>query len=259
MQKINRLRCAAVVVAAALLAACSSGGEETRPAPSGTTAAPGPVTDGSSPSPCQDRPGNLLTNPSFEQGSDPWITLAPESGFEVTQEQARCGASSAVLRMHDPAGAEGSKVYYLVQEINPAEFPDVVSGFYRVEDWNKGTVRQYVQFVIIAIGPKNFASLPADRQAPNYQIRYPLAGIQSPPFSIGNAFFKFLGRDEPAEGQWVFFQANIKEDFQNLWNLVPADYEKLRLLFEVRWDAKTANDGAPNGDVFYDDLYAGPP
>jgi hypothetical protein len=86
-----------------------------------------------------------------------------------------------------------------------------------------------------------------------------LAGIQAPPFSIGNAFFVFLGRQEPVEGEWVHFQANVKEDFQRLWGIVPEGYEKLRLLFEVRWDAKTANDGAPNGDVFYDDLHAGPP
>jgi hypothetical protein len=56
----------------------------------------------------------------------------------------------------------------------------------------------------------------------------------------------------------VPFQANVKEDFQRLWKLVPEDYGKLRLLFEVRWDAKTPSDGAPSGDVYYDDLYAGP-
>jgi hypothetical protein len=125
-----------------------------------------------------------------------------------------------------------------------------------VQNWNKGTTRQYLQFVIIAIGPKNFGSLP--EQHPNYQIRYPLAGIQSPPFAIGNAFFVFLGRNEPVQGEWVGFRANVKEDFERLWKQVPEGYEKLRLLFEVRWDGKVAGDGAPNADVYYDDLYAGP-
>jgi len=248
MQISARFRPAALLAAAlAFIAACSGGGDDTTPVTSG---------DGTSPSACDNLPGNLLANPSFEAGPEPWITLADESGFEATREQAHCGAASAVLRMHDPATAEGSKVYYLVQEINPDQFPDTVRGFYRVEDWNHGTVRQYLQFVVIAIGPKNFTGL--SQQHPNYQIRYPLAGIQSPPFPIGNAFFEFLGRDEPAQGQWVPFEANVKADFERLWKRVPDDYEKLRLLFEVRWDAKTAGDGAPNGDVYYDDLYAGP-
>jgi hypothetical protein len=249
--QISNLLQPALLASAALtfFAACSGSDE----APIGTTPANG---TGNSPSACDDRPANLLANPSFENGAEPWITLAPESGFEVSPEQANCGAASAVLRMRDPATAEGSKVYYLVQEINPEDFPEVVRGSYRVENWNHGTVRQYLQFVIIAIGPKNFEGL--SQQHPNYQIRYPLAGIQSPPFPIGNAFFEFLGRDEPVQGQWVPFEANIRADFERLWKRVPADYEKLRLLFEVRWDAKTPGDGAPNGDIYYDDLYAGP-
>jgi hypothetical protein len=248
MQISSRLRAAALTVTAALLAACSGGDDE--------ITAP-PTTEGGAPAACE-QAGNLLTNSSFETGNEPWITLAPESGFEVTQEQAHCGAASAVLRMHDPASAAESKVYYLVQEINPQQFPETIRGFYRVENWNHGTVRQYLQFVIIAIGPTNFTHIPAEKQTTNYQLRYPLAGIQSPPFPIGNAFFVFLGRDEPAQGEWVPFQANIKEDFQRLWKRVPEGYEILRLLFEVRWDGKTAGDGAPNGDVYYDDLYAGP-
>ena len=245
-----RLRLTVLTAAALALFAACSGGSDENPKPPATSGA------GASLSACDGRPGNLLANPGFEAGTEPWITLADESGFEVTPEQASCGAASAVLRMHDPATAEGSKVYYLVQEINPDQFPDTVRGLYRVENWNHGTVRQYLQFVIIAIGPKNFEGL--SQQHPNYQIRYPLAGIQSPPFPIGNAFFEFLGRDEPVQGQWVPFEANIKADFERLWKRVPDDYEKLRFLFEVRWDAKTAGDGAPSGDVYYDDLYAGP-
>jgi hypothetical protein len=245
-----RRRPALLTAAIGLLTACSGSGD------AGSSGSPALSDSGAPPAPCQERAGNILSNPSFETGPGPWITLAEESGFEVTQEHAHCGAANAALRMHDPATAEGAKVYYLVQEINQDQFPDTVSGFYRVENWNKGTPLQYLQFVIIAFGPGNFAGLP--QQYPNYQIRYPLAGINSPPFPISNAHFVFLGSDEPILGQWVPFQANVKEDFQRLWKLVPEDYEKLRLLFEVRWDGKAPGDGAPNGDVYYDDLYAGP-
>ncbi|HEV8574718.1 MAG TPA: hypothetical protein VGR43_08425, partial [Dehalococcoidia bacterium] len=227
-----------------LCAGCSGDTPETTPSPAAST----PATASGDP--------NLLANGGFELGADPWITLAPEAGFEVTPEQAHSGGSSARLRMRDPADASGAKVYYLVQEINPDDFPDVVHGYYRVENWNKGTIRQYLQFVIIAIGPKNFQSQPDPH--PNYQIRYPLAGINSPPFAISNAKFEFLGRAEPVLSEWIPFQANVRADFQRLWNQVPDGYERLRLLFEVRWDGKVAGDGTPAADVYYDDLYAGP-
>jgi hypothetical protein len=56
----------------------------------------------------------------------------------------------------------------------------------------------------------------------------------------------------------VPFQANIREDFERLWGEAPEGYDKIRVLFEVRWDDKAAGDGAPQADVFYDDLYVGP-
>src|SRR5574341_1709288 len=122
--------------------ACSGGSDEGSP----TGNAQPPICPTAAPDP----QGNLLINPGFEEGSAPWITLAAESGFEVTQEQTHSGTSSARLRMRDPVEAVDAKVYYLVQEITPATFPEVVRGFYRVENWSKGTVRQYLQFVVIA-------------------------------------------------------------------------------------------------------------
>jgi len=197
--------------------------------------------------------GNLFANPGFEAGDDPWFTLNDESGFELTTELAHEGDFSAVLRMNDPESAEGSKVYYLVQEASPDEFPEVVEGFYRVENWNRGAVRQYVQFVVIAFGPSNFPD-----SATNFQLRYLLAGIDTPPFSISNAKFVFVDREEPVEGEWIPINLNIREDFRERWGLVPEDVELLRLLFEVRYDAKAAGSGAARGDVYYDDLYIGP-
>lgn len=195
--------------------------------------------------------GNLFLNPGLEDGSAPWFSLDETSGFARTEEQAHGGLASALLQMRDPPQAEGAKVYYLVQEIASAEFPEVVKGFYRVENWQKGTAKQYIQFAVIVFNPKNFPT-----SSPNWQIRYPLAGIDSPPFPIGNAQFRFLGTEEPAQGQWVPFQANIKDDFERLWGRVPEDFEKIRVLFEVRWDDKEAGTVAA-ADVYYDDLYIG--
>ena len=198
---------------------------------------------------------NLLLNPSFEEGAEPWISLDPESTFEVSQAQAHSGASSALLHMEDPVEAEGAKVHYLVQEISPEEFPDVVRGNYFVENWVRGTAKQYLQFVVIAIGAKNNPIT----QANNYQLRYILTGTDRDPFEIGNARFIYFERElAPTQGQWVPFEADVKGDFQRYWGGVPEDFEKIRILFEVRYDDKVAGDGAPRADVYYDDLYFGP-
>jgi hypothetical protein len=63
--------------------------------------------------------------------------------FVRTEEVSHTGKASAQLNMRDPAEEQGNaKVYYLVQEVTPAEF-QVVSGYYRVNHWVKGTTRQY--------------------------------------------------------------------------------------------------------------------
>jgi hypothetical protein len=203
----------------------------------------------------QSADGNWFANPGLEEGDEPWISLHPQEGvgFTISQDVAHSGSNSALLSMRDPASAEGAKVYYLVQEIAPGEFPEVVRGYYRVENWQKNTPRQYLQFVVIAFAPDNF---PTD--SPNYQLRYLLAGADSTPFAIGNAYFVFVNREEPVQGEWVPFEARIKDDFQRLWGTVPEGFDKLRLLFEVRWDGKTAGDGPAEADVYYDDLYIGP-
>jgi len=203
---------------------------------------------------------NLFGNSGFEQGTDYWFSLRPEQPDE-TSDIAHSGQASAYLKMRDPTDATGAQVYYLVQEIAPAEFPELVSGYYRVENWKRGTEKQYLQFVVIVFAPTNLTvdkeGAPLSTPFPNYQIRYPLAGISEEPFLILNAFFKFLGREDPRQGEWVYFETNIKEDFLEKWKAVPEGYSKIRVLFEVRYDDKEA--GLPSeADVYYDDLYMGP-
>lgn len=233
------LRRFSVVVLAIAMLALACNGENSEP------------TNG--PSPQATEGGNVFLNPGLEDGDDPWFSLKPEEGpFIRTSDLAHSGQYSAKFEMRDPADAQDAKVYYLVQEIAPEEFPEFLSGYYRVEQWQKGTTKQYLQFVVIAFGADN---LPGG--FPNHQIRYILAGIDSPPFPIGNAHFLFLGRDEPVLGEWVRFEANVREDFERLWGTAPESFEGIRILFEVRWDDKQPGQAAL-ADVYYDDLYFGP-
>lgn len=223
--------------------------------------------DGSEPSslagdPCREGPqappptDNVFANPSFEDGGAPWCFLKPPA-FIVSEGVAHTGSSSALLPLQADESEEGNKIAYLVQEIKVEELPEVLSGYYRVENWSKGTEKQYLQFVVIVWEADN-APIINNRPVANHQIRYLLAGIDSPPFEIANAQFVFVSRDDPPIGEWVRFELNLREDFEDLWGAVPVGFEHIRVLFEVRYDDKATGEGPLSADVYYDDLYFGP-
>jgi len=194
---------------------------------------------------------NVFGNPGFETGYEPWFSLEAPS-FLVSEAFAHGGQSSAFLRMRAGPQAEKAKVFSLVQEVTPDQLPEVVSGNYLVAKWTRGTPLQYLQFVVIAFGAKNKPD-----GYPNHQIRYLMAGIDREPFRIDNARFVFLSREDPPMNKWVPFQVNVRDDFRKLWGAVPEDYEKIRVLFEARYDDKALGE-RPEADVYYDDLYFGP-
>lgn len=193
---------------------------------------------------------NLLQNPGFEAGAEPWFSMETSGwgeAFEVTDDLAHSGSHSALLKLRPGAEAAQHRVFGAVQTLT--SLPEWVSGYYRVEGWQKGTPLQYLQFVVIAI-PENASA--------NVQIRYLLAGTDVEPFSIGNARFVFVGEDEPVTGQWVHFERDVAADFQQFWNGVPEGLKEVRVFFEARYDSETAVRPLVAGDVYYDDLYAGP-
>lgn len=250
------LAIAAGALAAAALVACSGDNDEPTSIPPSPTAAP-PSPTSSPPSSATLSPsaiaseGNVFQNPGFEDGREHWTSIKPPD-FVLSDEVFHTGQTSALLELRAEPGIEGTKVFYLVQEVAPEEFPEIISGNYRVTKWVRGTRLQYLQFAVIAFEANN---LPGGY--PNHQIRYILAGLDEEPFSIANAHFVFLNRDDPTLDEWVPFQVNVKDDFLNLWGDVP-EYEKIRVLFEVRYDDKVEGEGPAEADVYYDDLYFGP-
>jgi len=259
---------AGLAVALVAAVACNGGEEgELTPATAGpaSTIPPSTVTPAGTPVPtAEPRPtltpgayeppvgsANVFGNPGFEEDAQYWFALH-EQTVATSTTQAHSGRASAYLNMRDPAEATGAKVYYLVQEVAPAEFPELISGYYRVDNWMRGTEKQYLQFVVILFAPTNLGDL-----YPNYQIRFPLAGISEDPFPISNAYFIYLGKGEPRQGEWVYFEANIKQDFLEKWKAVPEGYSKIRVLFEVRYDDKETG-AVSEADVYYYDLYMGP-
>ena len=212
------------------------------------------------PAPTPNEPDNLFANPSFEDGAQPWFSLTtPAWGmpFTVSGRRAHTGTSGALLELRSAEeGAGAARVYGVVQEIAPGAFPEVISGYYYVDRWERGTPKQYLQFVIIVFDATEIPpeALPAN----NHQIRYLLAGVDSPPIQIGNARFVMVGAGEPEQGRWVYFERNLRRDFEQLWGAVPEGFSGLRLLFEVRWDDRQRSDSPSAADVYYDSLYIGP-
>ena len=194
---------------------------------------------------------NLLTNPGFEEGTDPWYSMETSgwgAPFDVSDSVAHSGAHSAHLALRPPPSPVQHQVYGAVQSLKPETFPEFLSGFYRVENWQKGTEYQYLQFVVIAILPEGQG---------NIQIRYLLAGTATDPFRIDNAKFVYMTKEEPKTGEWVYFERNIADDFQQLWGKVPENVQELRVFFEGRYDFDAPSTGNMSGDVYYDDLYVG--
>ena len=247
-----RITLATLLIMTALAAGPACGDDEgsapSQPTTGGSAVTPRPpTTPGATP--------NLFSNPSFEEGEEPWVSLTTEAWgtpFRVSADAAHSGEHSAFLEMRALEEA-GAKVFGVVQEVQPQDFPEVISGYYRVAEWTRGTDRQYMQFVVIASGSTN-----APQGFPNHQIRYILAGINRPPFNISNAMFIYVGTEEPAPDGWVYFERNVRQDFIDQWGAVPEGFSYIRVLFEVRYDGKEEGVTDPSADVFYDDLYLGP-
>ena len=201
--------------------------------------------------------GNLFRNGSFEEGSEPWCSLdssAWGTPFSISNERAFVGDQSALLQLRSDDGGE-ARVYGVVQAVAGDEFPETLSAEYFVERWEQGTPIQYLQAVVIVWGAENVP--PAVAGVGNHQIRYILAGVDRQPTQISNARYVMVSEEQPRIGEWVSFERNVRQDFLELWGSVPEGFDRLRVLFEVRWDNRMPNDGPSSADVYYDDLYFG--
>lgn len=201
---------------------------------------------------CGGGKANLLENPGFEAGEAPWSSLE-ELSFERVTNQAHTGEASALLQIATEPEDTGNGRSLLVQDVTSEEFPEVLSGFYRVENWTKGAESQSVKVAVVVFAADNLMG-----DFPNHQVHYILAGVAPEPDSGGNIRNIHLGSEEPDQDQWVAFQGNVRTDFSDLWGAVPEGYELLRVIFEVGFDNK--EEGTPvRGDVYFDDLHFGSP
>ena len=210
---------------------------------------------------------NLLANPGFEEGDTGWTYPLDSpywSRFEVVESPVHSGRRAAHLRLRAGPEDRTNAVWVdgVMQEPRPERFPDVVGGFYRVDTWEKGadTTSLYLQAVAIVWSDEADAVInggtPSGSGIQNYQMRFYLAGVSEPPFLLANAKFDFVTKEPPRIGRWTYFEIPLREQFQRQWGLVPEHYDRLRVLFEARWDNRPAGSQVA-ADVYYDDLFLG--
>ncbi len=217
-------------------------------------ASSGPAGDGANAA------GNLFANGGFEEGRAPWFSLESKvwgPPFERSDQRAANGSYSArLLASSLAAPAKRTHICGVIQEIRPDTFPRVLRGRYCANLWDKGSDDLYVQMVVVVFGADN--PPPGLEQVTNFQIRYPLGGIGDPPFAIGNAQWVFVNTADPPVGEWVSFERDLRQDFLRQWGRVPRGFDKIRVLFEARWDNRQPTDPPATAEVYFDDLYLGP-
>jgi len=204
---------------------------------------------------------NLLGNPSFENGREPWVTLAaPDKpwwmDFVVTDQKAHMGKHSALFRMHTRGEIpRGVRIWGVVRDVIPKTFPKRLGGWYRVENWSRGTKTQYLQVVIMAKMSPGESLIP---RMPLVQVAYVLTGVDQRPVTVGNRRFIFAGPKEPKQDEWMRFDFDLHADFRREWGGVPHKFEWVRVLYEARFDRYEPT-GMPalSGSVYFDDLYLG--
>jgi hypothetical protein len=212
-----------------------------------------------------ERPGNLLANPGFEAGREGWSYPTYSKywkDFEIVDVGARTGRGAALLRLEREAGSRPrrTEIVGVVQELRPEVFPERLGGWYRVERWEKdpGPTDLYLQVVVIVWDDPRIATIVQSerpvKNLRNYQVRYYLIGLEEPPFELLNARLEFFDKGAPTLGEWTHFELPLRADFERLWGVVPEGYDRLRILFEARWDNMPA-DASLQADVYYDDLY----
>jgi len=197
---------------------------------------------------------NLLANPGFELFAPGWEPLqgTDPSGFQVNVTTPHGGKGHAArLVLASDAGIDGSAAAGFAQHLSGAEFPEFLSGFYLVDDWQPRDTFQYIEFAVTVAGG-DFADGPG-----TYTSRFLIAGADREPAGGPATKFTFLSRAAPSLHRWTYFAYPLREAFAFKFGKVPTGWTDLQIHFAVRYEDRTANQPATSADVSFDDLFAG--
>jgi hypothetical protein len=197
--------------------------------------------------------GNAVQNAGFEDGAEPWHgrELPDWRPFAVSDVRPRTGDLSLSLELSGGAEDQGSRVAGAVQRVASDAFPEFLSGYYYVEDWEHSGVRPYLEFVVSVYGGNH------PDGGGLHEARFVIAGAPREPFTLLNGRFIFLSRDDPEPGEWTYFSYPVLETIRTHLGWDPSGWEYVELSLELRYDEKGAGSTA-SAHVYFDDLYVGP-
>jgi hypothetical protein len=177
---------------------------------------------------------NLLVDAGFEGLAPAWIVFPPAGAHEISEEQAHGGASSMALHLSQPVPALAA-----TQGLNPAAFPEFLSGYYRVDEWPEGAA---LQFVVKAAG-----GAPGEQR----EVRFLIAGTDTEPDEA--VPYVFLSRDGPVVGEWTYFGYPIAQAFAAKTGAIPQAWTSIDVSLEAWSPGETVD-----ATAYYDDMYVGP-
>ena len=198
---------------------------------------------------------NLLANPGFEAGADPW--LAPPGPnpqpFAVVEDIARSGASSLELQLDSEAAASPAAVAGALQTLSSgAAFPEFASGFVRFSEWDQSDPPQFAEFVVTVRGG-DFGD-----GVTSHEVRFALAGLPEEPLMPAGSRFLFLNRDEPEDfDEWVYFGYPVRDAFQGRLGRVPTTWESIEFSLQLRYFPRADGAAPSRATLYFDDLYVG--
>jgi hypothetical protein len=191
---------------------------------------------------------NLLANPGFEDGSQPWAAAdGSAQPFVVTDTRANSGSQSVLLAVEDASGPASSGVRQ--SSVTP-DFPEFLSGMYFVDEWETDGAAPYLEFSVTAVAG-DIGGVVADRT-----MRFVIAGAGAAPHTDAFSGAVFLQRDEPDTAAWTYFGYPVKRAFELRFGSAPASWTRIDVTLQVRFDA-VAEGAAPGASAYFDDLYMG--
>ena len=219
--------------------------------------------------------GPLLRDPGFEEGGEAWAYIDDYrlDLYEVTDREAHRGQHSGWLTLDSATVPLAMPVRgaTAAQDVEVARFPERLRGHFRVGRWLRPDdgMGLTVRVVVYALGDPRTRELvtsdgPGGAAPPprvdSYGVGYRLAGRAAASDSRSNEGrgwanldFVAAGPAEPPLDRWVPFDLPIRRDFEQVWGVVPENYEKLRVLLQVIWlDRAIGSEVA--ADVYFDDL-----
>ena len=198
--------------------------------------------------------GNLLANPGFEVGNDPWTSPEGAEGrpFTVTDSVSYNGDHSLELVIETEAGAADVAVTGAQQTVSAADFPEFASGYVRFAEWEQSDPPHYAEFVVRVRGG-DFG----DGQA-THEVRFIIAGLPAEPPPVEGVRYLFLSRDDPEDlNEWIYFGYPVLDAFRGRFGFVPTTWESIEFAVQLRHDTRTDGAERSHAGVQFDDLYMG--